>query len=220
MKKILVSTFLFMVMVTFTNAQDFGQLRFGLKASPSFSWLNPGTTGFDRDGLKLGFSYGLIVDAPFSRSADFSTGIFINHLGGKLLFKHYHNEVLTDFSRNYSLSYLEIPLTLKMRTPEMGYFTYFGKFGLGLGFQIGASAKESFGSTIRDVDNFNKNTRFLNSSLIVGVGTEYAFGGRTALMVGITYNNGFMNVLKGKDYQDRDIKATLSYLEISLGILF
>ena len=220
MKKILGSVLVILLLGSHSMATDYGYLKFGLKASPSFSWLNPGTTGYERDGIKLGFSYGLIVDAPFSRSADFSTGVFINHTGGRLSFSDIRGESITNVSRNYSLSYLEVPATIKMRTPEFGRSTYFAKFGLGFGFQIGASAKESFGSTIRKVEDFNKETRFLNSSLIVGIGTEYAFGGRTALMVGLTYNNGFMGVLKGEDNLGRTRKATASNLEISLGIIF
>jgi len=203
-----------------TSALDFGQLRFGLKASPSISWLNPGTTGYERDGINLGFSYGLIIDAPFSRSGYFSSGVFINHTGGKLSFTDIRAESLTNVSRNFSLSYLVVPATIKMRSPEFGFFTYYAKFGVGLGFQIGASATETFANTVRKVEDFNKESHFLNSSLIVGVGTEYAFGGKTSLMVGLAYNNGFMGVLKGEDNLGRARKATASYIEVSLGIIF
>ncbi len=209
-----------LVLFTTAEAQDFKSMRLGLKASPSFAWLNTETASYKRDGVKLGFSYGLIVDVPFSKSADFSSGVFINHTGGKLNFSDIREESITSVSRNYSLSYLEVPATIKMRTSEFGYFTYYAQFGLDFGFQIGASAMESYGRPVRQVDDFNKETHFLSSALIMGIGTEYAFGGRTALKVGITYNNGFLGVLKGKDNLGRTRKATASSFELSLGVIF
>ena len=45
--------------------------------------------------------------------------------------------------RSYSLQYVELPLTFKMRTKEMGYTTVYGRFGLGLGMNVKAEADEA-----------------------------------------------------------------------------
>ena len=37
--------------------------------------------------------------------------------------------------RKYKINYVNIPLILKMKTKEIGYFTYFGEFGAVLGFK-------------------------------------------------------------------------------------
>ncbi len=220
MKRGLLSLFILVVFYSSGKALDLGHWKLGLEASPSLAWLNPETTSYERDGIKLGFRYGLMIDVPISKSTFFSSGVFLNHTGGKLNFGDIRGEGITIVSRNYSFSYLDLPATLKLRTPEFGYYTYYAKFGLGLGFLVGSSANESFGSTVRKVEDFNKETRFLSSSLIAGVGMEYAFGGTTALMIGLTYNNGFLGVLKGEDNLGRSRKAKASFLEVSLGVIF
>ena len=40
------------------------------------------------------------------------------------------------------LKYLEIPLTLRLRTNEIGYITYWVQVGVGLGFNIKARATD------------------------------------------------------------------------------
>ena len=61
----------------------------------------------------------------------------------------------------------------------------------------------------------------LRGSLIVGVGVEYSVGGRTALVGGLTFNNGFTNVLKGtNDAVGRKPSAINNFLELTLGVMF
>ena len=49
---------------------------------------------------------------------------------------------------------------------------------------------------------------------------EYNFSGTTALLIGITYNNGFTNLLNGVEYNGKNAKLFNDYLELSLGIFF
>ena len=44
---------------------------------------------------------------------------------------------------------------------------------------------------------------------------EYNFSGNTSLLVAVTYNNGFTDILKSKD-----VKAMANYLELTVGIFF
>jgi len=46
----------------------------------------------------------------------------------------YHDEINNVFiprniDQSYNLKYVEIPLSLKLRTNEIGYLTYYGNFG-------------------------------------------------------------------------------------------
>lgn len=204
---------------------DFG-FRFGLKASPNLSWFRTETRGYDNRGVSPGFSYGLIVDYEFAKNYAASSGLNILRTGGKMLYNYYHEGERTEKRRNYSLRYLEIPISLKLRTGEMGFFTYYGQFGLGLGFNIQAKADDRIfldeDSTLRlrEVD-ISDDTRFLRAALIIGAGAEYSLGGRTSILGGITFHNAFANIL---DVDNPAVATTPSamnnYLELTVGMIF
>jgi len=62
----------------------------------------------------------------------------------------------------------------------------------------------------------------MRSSLIIGIGTQYNFKGSSAIVVDITFNNGFVDILNGSNpaVQDLDHKATNSFVELSFGVVF
>ncbi len=208
-------------------ANDFG-FRFGLKASPNISWFRPETRGYEADGFSVAYSYGLVADYYFTQNYAISSGLRIVRNGAQMSYLFTYDGFPTEKTSDYKLRYLEIPVTLKLSTNEVGYLTYFGQFGFGLGFNTLAEADErvrlSDGSTRiwKDVDVSNE-ISFMKASLILGAGVEYNFGGRTSLLAGLTFSNGFSNVL---NYSNPDIRvpstpsAVHSYLELTLGIMF
>ncbi len=214
------------MLVTGNDADDDFGFRFGLKASPNFSWFRTETRGYSNSGADLGFAYGLIVDYEFAQNYAISTGLNILHTGGTLKYNYLHEGTVTEKRRDHRLRYLEIPATMKLRTTEMGYITYFGQFGVALGFNIYARADDridlSDQSSLRfsDVD-ISDNTRFLRAALVIGAGMEYNLGGMTSLLGGISFHNGFSNVLD-KDNPAVETKPSVqnNYFEITLGVLF
>jgi hypothetical protein len=108
---------------------------------------------------------------------------------------------------------MTIPLGLKLKTNEIGYFTYFAHLGLTHQINIGARASSS-GNNLNK-DNVPKEINLLNMSYFFGGGVEYNIGGNTSLMAGILFNNGFIDVLSNDDH-----KAVLNYLTIRVGVLF
>ena len=146
--------------------------------------------------------------------------------GGKLKYPDNISDLQSaEITRTYKLQYVEIPLTIKMHTQEIGYLTYYGRFGAGLGINVRSKAKDSYTSgsdllTI-DRDNIKSETRLFKGSLIVGLGAEYSLGGRTSAIIGLTYNNGFSNVLKGTNQViQKKPSALANYVELTLGIMF
>jgi hypothetical protein len=113
----------------------------------------------------------------------------------------------------YNLSYLTIPVGLKLKTNEIGYFTYFAELGFAQEINIGSRANSS-GSDLNKT-NVPKETNLLNMSYFFGGGVEYNIGGSTSLVAGIFYNNGFVDVLSNNHH-----KAVLSYLSFRAGVLF
>ncbi len=225
MKKPIVFFLLFLMSGPLLADDDFG-FRFGMHISPNLSWFRAETRGYDNRGASPGFSYGLIVDYEFARNYVVTSGLNILNTGGKMRYRYLHEGDDTQKRRDYSLRYLEIPLGLKLRTEEMGFMTYYGKFGLGLGFNIRAKADDRIyrevNSTLQiDDEDISEETRFIKAGLIIGGGLEYSLGGMTSLLAGITFHNGFANILD----QDNPAVATSpsamnNYIEFTLGVMF
>ena len=236
MKKsiILIVAFIFIINVNYAQKEE-SKFRFGLKATPTFAWLKPDNKIYEKDGSGLGFAWGAMGEFYIASNYAITTGFNITYTGGSL--KYSHKQGLTDtstvlyegtLSRKYTMKYIEIPLVLKMKTKEIGYFSYYGLFGIGSSFNLSAKAKDDFSSpnlaggqlTTDDID-IKKDVSFFRESLIIGLGIEYSLGETTSLIGGITFNNGFTDILKGKNTTDNsDENAISNYIELNIGILF
>jgi hypothetical protein len=234
MKKLFV-TICLVTAFTAVIAQDESKFHFGLKAAPSFAWLKTDSDILESNGSKFGFTYGLITEFNFADRYALATGVDITYRGGK--FKSVETEgavigtdtvtVTTSTDQSLLLQYIEIPVTLKLKTNEIGYLTYYLQAGVAPGVNI--RARGDFSSAIQtkyangtivnsnveddDVD-VKDDINNVNLSMIIGGGVEYTLSGSTVLLAGIQFNNGFMDVLDG------DEKANSNYLAITLGVLF
>ena len=117
--------------------------------------------------------------------------------------------------RTYKVTYITIPLSLKMKTKEIGAFTYYGLIGMNNSFRWKASANDEL-QVINDVSNtlgtkdnkskvnITQDMSVYAASLNFGLGAELNFSGSTSLTFGLNYNLGFTNVVKnGSDYLGR-----------------
>jgi opacity protein-like surface antigen len=209
-KKILLLAF-FGLLTGTLFAQKF---HFGLGVTPSMAWLHSGTDDFEGDGSKVGFNYGLITEFAITENYSFATGITFENNGGKLKTKGVTVDTL-NYHLDFKLQYVEVPLTLKMKTKPVGYIRYYGQFGVAPAFLIGAKGTTEQGSTIiaDDVDVKDDINNF-NISLVIGGGIEYNLSGTTNLLLGIVYKNGFSDVL------NTDSKANANSLGLNIGVLF
>lgn len=219
--------FVFMSQVAFPQVKSF---RFGLKVSPSISWLSPNTPGYENDGAKLGFNWGLISDFALTENYFLSSGFNINYLNGKLLYETNmsvpgETDLKTgNLSRTYNLRYIDVPLMLKMKTNQFNKSQFYGQIGMLVGFNVKANAKDSFttGGTTTDFENeISDEIKFLRSSLLLGGGVEYYLDKSTSIIGGISFSNGFTNVLnKNNPITSEKQKAVFNYFELTLGIIF
>jgi len=224
MKKIFVLMSLLFIATADMKAQDEQKLHFGLKASPTLAWLVSDTKGFESDGTKLGFSYGLITEFNFSTHYAFATGVDVTYRGGKSKYSFSPNDSTTAITESaYNLEYIEIPITLKLKTNEIGYLTYFLQFGVAPGINIRSKADvkttTQIGSNVttvsEDAVDIKDGINNFNLSMIIGGGVEYTLSGSTVLLIGVTFNNGFLDILDGNA-----IKANSDYLGLTVGVLF
>jgi hypothetical protein len=204
-------------------AQNESKLHFGLKAAPSLAWFRTDTKGLNSDGSKFGFSYGLITEFNFADNYAFVTGIDIAYRGGK--FKQDTNigdTIITRTNASYTLQYVEVPITLKFKTNEIGYLTYYLQAGVAPAINI--RARQAFetetqqGSVITTTEgsgiDIQENINNFNLSMIIGGGVEYTLSGSTVLLLGVQFNNGFLDVF------DDDSKVNSNFLALTVGVLF
>ncbi|MGY8917767.1 MAG: outer membrane beta-barrel protein, partial [Flavobacteriales bacterium] len=196
------------------SAQDF---RLGLAVTPNASWMVSTDYDHTAGGSKLNFGYEFIADVLFSENYALGFGVHIFNTGSKLTYLVMNpddvSEVL-DVDRTYSLQYVELPFTFKMRTKEIGYAKIFSKFGLGLGMNVKSLATEgrhlswefdgddwvsvtSNGWVINEGVDVNEEVKLFRAALIVGGGIERNLTGSTSLTVGLNYNAAFNNIHKG-----------------------
>jgi hypothetical protein len=211
MKKIILLVATVILLAGNLSAQKF---HFGLAVTPATAWLHPGSDDLAGNGSEFGFNYGLITEFAFTDNYSFATGVNFETKGGKLKSK----DVMTDslnFFGEYKLHYVEVPLTLKMKTNPVGSILYYGQFGVAPEWLTGARGTLKYGSTViaDDVD-IKDNVNNFNVSLVIGLGLEYILSGNTNLLVGVVYKNGLSDVING------DGKAMANSLGLNVGVLF
>jgi hypothetical protein len=149
--------------------------------------------------------------------------------------------------RTYKTTYLNIPLTLKMKTKDIGGFTYFGQIGGNLFGRLSAIAndvvdKNSLSGTSLVIEknievekiDITKTMNILTACGNIGAGFEYNISGSTSLFASVNYQHHFMNATKADSgYLIRSrTEGTKTYLSefqngvklkqivLSIGILF
>ena len=215
-------------------AQDNGGVRFGVKFSPNMGFVKPDSKSLKANGAGFGYSFGLMTEFPIGTAGSyrFATGLFLNNIVGKWKQEFSYVDAINgptkmrDLETKVKLQYIELPLTLKLMTNEIGYMRYYAQIGAGNAFAIRAKADNVVPKLDQSgfyVTEFTEQTdedilsdmAIYKASLIVGAGMEYNFSGNTSLLVGVTYNNGFTNILSTEG-----LKAKAHYVELTAGVFF
>jgi len=252
------------------NVKNF---RFGLKGNLSVDWLTPeNEKKFKSNGSGIGYGWGAQLEYRLNKTASIVSGFGIQTAKGKIgffdssisandttiyilnkdeEFVTFNRDLLdsTGYSayqlinRKYSINYVTIPIALKMKTKEIGYFTYYGQFGLNLGIKtkvrvddevIPFKSEAPVGNQLENTKlDLTKGIQPIRSALIVGGGAEYTISGTTAVFFDLTYNYFFTNALKKNDeylgvkdvleptgYKEIKQKAIPGSVALTVGILF
>ncbi len=218
------------------NAQDDAGVRLGIKVAPNLSWTKADTKGLESDGSKIGLTFGLVTEFPVGSNGNyrFGTGLFLNYAGGNykqsITYTDGNNQaVTTQLASKVNLQYIELPLTMKLMTNEIGYMRYYGRLGFSTAFNISAKADYEtlvagtngvLGVTSLEDEDIKDNIQPFRAGLIVGAGMEYNFSGSTTVQVGVNYHNGFTNLLKDAKVGDKNAKLLQNYLELDLAVFF
>ena len=193
---ILLSMAVFYCLQIQAQSDDLQQVRLGIKVAPSLVWMKANTRNIDGNGSKLGFSYGLMFDYNFTKNYALGTGLEIAYRGGKLKDKTGVLPPFTNRAATYNLQYIQLPVTIKLKTNEIGYLTYFGALGLETGFNISAKGTDLESYPSSDKENIRSQITPLNLALLIQLGAEYSLGGHASIMVSAYFSNGFVDIIR------------------------
>ena len=211
--------------------------RLGVKLAPNFAWMRADSKDLSSDGSRMGYSFGLLGDFALGDQGTyfFSTGVLLNNIGGKFKadFTTDVDGVSTAFTseQDLKLRYLEIPLTMKLRTKTDGQVNFYGQVGFSAAINLRARTDFTTTSTVggssttvtSEDEDVIDDIAFFKASLVVGAGAELQMSSVT-LVLGATFNNAFTNALDSdaKSFVSDTKKSKLfaDYLEITAAMFF
>ena len=223
--------------------------HFGFQLSPTFSWMSSDSKFVQSVGTPMGLKLGILAEKRFADNYAVTTGLgFHFNTGGGL--RHdasgtFWTNSYGDFNPQptssdtfppntllkYNLQFLEIPVGLRMRTQEFGYFRYFMEPLLTFGIRTQAR-----GSIVGDTKfqqekiNIKEAVNAINISWGFGAGAEYTISQNTVIVGGLYFNRGFTDMTSDSDSKvsrvsggariAEDSKSVISNMTIRLGVMF
>jgi hypothetical protein len=199
--------YIFILIILLMPAGIFAQkLSFSVVFDPQVTWLNSDSKSIAPEGAKFGFNAGLVMDNYFAENYAFSTGISILQTGGVMSLADTSGFTDTDWLDTvpegdpvrYHLQYITIPISLKLKSNQIGYNTFFAHLGLNTHMNVRALA--SVESLDVEDEDIREEIKFFMMSYFIGGGIEYSLGGNTALMAGVYYTSGFLDARQNDNY--------------------
>lgn len=237
MKKLILSVISIGVLSsTFSQEAADKKVQAGIITSFGLNFTNPMTKLISRNGVGTDLTIGMNLNYNFTPTIGINTGIEFDFetfkyktAASSLYYLYNDSEILTkdqyvDENGNYTQPanaklyqlterkekpiYLTIPTMMLFRTKFIGYFRYFGKFGVRNSFLLGSTIFDKGTSTDFStatstvVGNDQMKTTSRDLALYKGAvglsgGVEWNFSGTTSLVAEIGYYYGFLNVSRG-----------------------
>jgi len=220
MKRLAFVALLFII----TNSA-FAQWEIGVKINPSIATsrvVAPKDLNFKSLNAKTHFGGGVFADYFFRENYAFSTGLIYNSRGAGV---SYNASATQRSSDEFSIQYLEIPITLKLYTNEVGtdkkvYFQAGGSLDPRVGGKVN---NEKLDASNND-EKFSRHFNILDFSVLLGTGVEMQLGESTKVFGGLSYHRGLIDVdnfYENKDqFNTNKIAIKNSYVALDLGIKF
>ena len=180
-------------------------ISFSIHFDPLISWFSTDSYDTRNDGVVPGYKFGLSYNKYFSPNYSFSSGIDIINAGGRLInsgathfeLKNYSSSIVTvqpGEAITYRITYLSIPLGLKLQTNQIGYGRFFTDLGLAPQIVIGGKAdipslNIKGGNALPEINPFNL-------SFHIMVGMEYPLAGNNSFIVGFGFDKSLFDITR------------------------
>ena len=212
--------FVLLAITIWTYGQNF---RLGFTVSPQMSWMSSTSVAINNNQSKVGLDFGLMADFYLTPNQKYilNTGLTVTTHSARVKYNmsdpfEFSGKTLPAQSEiTYALKYLELPLTLKLRTKPVRRFTYYGQFGVAGYFNLSASAISNDG--VLDGSIVSEEISLFNAGMHLGGGAEYDVGGNTSLLIGVQYTNGFLDITTISGMEE---KTTMDNVRLVFGVMF
>jgi hypothetical protein len=175
-----------------------------------------------------GFNFGISYNKYFGPNYSFSSGINIISAGGRIInrdlthfeLKNYSSTILTvqpGEAITYRVTYVSVPLGIKLQTDQMGYGRFFTDVGLDPKIVVGGRAD------IPSLDikggNAMQELNLFNLSFHVMAGMEYPLAGNNSFIFGIGFEKNLFDVTRDNGNQPSNV-VNQKMLSFRIGMTF
>ncbi|MBO5848979.1 MAG: outer membrane beta-barrel protein [Bacteroidales bacterium] len=212
MKKIFL-TFICVILMTISANAQYKSFQFGLNVSPGINITKLNSDFLDNGLNKASFNWGFNGNFYFVENYGISTGFNIKNINGGY---SYNDSINGNIKCSISNQYLEIPISMTMRTEKIGKTRIIGNIGYGIGFCLSHNEehKNIDNITIKEQPEFSK----IRNSLIIKLGIEYNIYKSSCITAAFVFNNNFTNIYKKDNPLEHNVM--LNTLCIELGFIF
>ena len=244
MKKIaLVFGFLF-ILQSMTFAQS--EIRFGVQASPTWTWLRTNKKLLEGSGSNWGLKFGVLGEYYFAPNYAFMVGLGFGFNQGGTLLNGYDslapwphvdlsNPILHTLPKNaklhYRLTYVEIPFGLRFRggsneDSRLKFYAEAPTFTLGFLTKALGDIRGNAPDLTED-EEIKKDVNKLSLSWGVGAGIEYEIASNATVVAGLAFQQQFTDMTRdsGQFYtnsrwEDDHSKGAFNGLSLRLAFFF
>jgi len=245
MKKLLLAFGLFIFCQNLVSAQT--SFRFGVQASPTWSWLRTSDKKLDGSGTNLGIKLGLQGEFYFAPNYAIITGLNFGFNHGGTIQNGYPQASLwkdADLSDekfrvvgpeaklHYRMNYIEVPFGLKLRggTGEDNPLKFYAElpiFTLGFVTRALGDIRSTQDQNTEDED-IRDDVKGISLSWGLGAGIEYEFASSATAVAGVTFQQQFSDVtgtgtvqkIANGEFVDDKSKGTFGLIALRLAVFF
>lgn len=199
------------------------KVRLGFTLTPAVVTLKPQESGVERNSGRAGISFGIMADFLLDDAGRYAiaSGLQITTAGSTL--KYEAGKGLDDYKANpaeykLKLTYVEVPFALKLKTDVSEGVGFWGQFGTYLAFPVRGRADVVSLTNSYDKVNVLRDINPVNMGLLVGAGIEYPLGDKLSAVIGLNYQNGFIDVTRNAKWNDG--KVNMNSFALKLGLFF
>lgn len=259
MKRLIVlSSFLTIMISVFAQEAANSKIQAGLSLSSGLNFISPNTKVIESNGVGSNLGVGMALNYSFTPTIGFSTGLIFDFETLKYMASssdslfYLYNDAKISAKKDYMSDggtlgetdatlyrvtnrtqkplYLTIPTMLLFRTKFIGYFRYFGKFGVKNSFLLTNKINDQ-GAKLASIDPSSTALSFENNNMqntkrnlalykgFVGIsgGVEWNFTGTTSLVAELGYYYGFVNINRGDAIGNDEDKNKTIFSEFDNG---
>lgn len=216
MKKMALIVFVYAAFVQVLEAQ----FRFGVNATPHWSWMTSDDKRMERVGSQMGFRFGLVGDFFLDREWRYSitTGLNLSYNQGGTLQNGYVQGVFwpnADLTESrfdtvpmgahlqHRVNFLDIPIGLKLRGglgthSPLDFFVELPVFNLGFRMDAKGDISNTVGQNTVG-ENIKSDIKGMAVSWGLGGGVEYQINDNTLIFCGMSFQTQLSDLTKNKN---------------------